>query len=685
MTKKSFSNFYKIVFPAWGAPLAFLAICILAYGLLIPWLGFYHDDWSFIYYNSIRGTQGMVDLFNFDGHPLTVWLYVLSFNLVGLNPIAWHVYALVWRWLAVTLFWLLLDKMWPDHKHFSFSAALLFAIYPIFVLQILPISYFEVWVGYFLFFLSLYWTVQAIHQPHKFWLFTGLAIAAKICQMFTSEYTWGLELVRPLIIWYMLPQNLSVKIKIRETIKLFLPFLAIFLASSIWRSIFFQAGRKEIAFQSTFLTQPLSMLLAWFRFGLPDLGLILITSWYQVLDPTYLDLYNRLNLSLLILSLFSSIGIMLILNKLPESGSNNNPGRQAILIGVSGLIFGMIPSYAAGYVVYLSAPPGNSRFALGAIPGATLIITGLLELLIESRQVRNCLIAILVGISIGWHVRYTNEFRGLWENQVNFYRQLSWRVPGLKPATAIIATDSIFPKTKYPATILAISGDYSTAMALNTIYATGAQTSQVPYWFFPSRAEMTTILSPDDTIFANHLDSTFTGQLKNALIILFTPNKSECLHLVRANDSNYRGYSDSIRAIAPFTALDAISTEPNSDFHLLNAIIGQENPNTWCYYYQKADLATQKMDWGMVSTLWVGAEKKNLTPTSGLELLPFTEAFLQLEQWDTALDLTRFANKLTPNMADVYCPLWNSLGTVKPVEPEMKQALAKARNSLLCP
>lgn len=669
-------------------PLVLLVICVLAFGLIIPKLGFYHDDWHFIYFYSIHGIQGMVDLFNYDGHPLSVWIYILSFKLVDLNPIAWHVYALIWRWLAVVLFWLLLDRMWPSNKRFTFTAALLFAIYPFFVLQILPISYFEVWISFFLFFLSVYWTVQSIQQPQKFWLFAVLAITAKISQIFTSEYTWGLELLRPLIIWFVLPNYFSIHKKIGKTIKIFLPFLIIFLASAIWRSVLFQAGRKEIAFQSTLFTQPLSVLLDWVRFGFQDMGLILITSWYPILDPAYLDLNNKLNFVLLILIVLSGTGLVLFMNKLLESNNENTPninyGRQAILIGLLALISGMLPSYAAGYTIYLSAPPGNSRFALAAIPGAALIIAGFLELIIGSIRVRNLLVAILVGLSIGWHVRYTNEFGRLWENQVNFYRQLSWRAPRLKPATAIIATDTIFPKTKYPASRLAISGDYPTSMALNTIYSTGSPTNQIPYWFFQGDTDISTNPSPD-IIHGNHLNASFTGQRKNALFLSFSPDKPRCLHIFRANDANYRNYSNSLRAIAQFASLNAINTESDPDFRLLNTIIGPENPNTWCYYYQKADLAVQNMDWNLVSTLWVDAQQKNLTPTNGLELLPFTEALLQLKQWDSALMLTRYAKKLTPNMADVYCPLWNDLTTENLMDYEMEKGLLKARNILNCP
>src|SRR6266478_2418797 len=95
--------FQKIRFSSRSVPLALLAVCVLAFGLLIPWLGFYHDEWLFVYYASMRGSHGLTDLFNYLGHPLGAWSYILGFALLGENPLAWHLYALVWRWLAVAI------------------------------------------------------------------------------------------------------------------------------------------------------------------------------------------------------------------------------------------------------------------------------------------------------------------------------------------------------------------------------------------------------------------------------------------------------------------------------------------------------------------------------------------------------------------------------------------------------
>ena len=668
--------------------LALLAVCVLAYGLFIPWLGYYHDDWHYIYYDAIRGTQGLVDMFNFDGHPLAVFVYILSFKIVGFNPAAWHVYALIWRWLAVTMFWLLLDKMWPNQKRFSFVAALIYAIYPFFALQVLPISYFEVWIGSFLFFLSLYWTVRAILQPEHFWLFVLFAIIAKLGQMLTSEYTWGMELMRPIIIWLMLSGRPSIKEKIWQTTRIFLPYLVIFITFAIWRSYFFQAGRKEIAFQSNILVQPIPALINLFQNGLPDLGLILVTSWFKIFDPTYLVLDNLFNVFIIVLSVFSMIGILFILNNLfpfiRENKIRVNFAWQAILLGAAGLIFGLIPPYAAGYFIYLSAPPGNARFALGAIPGAALIFAGCFEMMFDSIRARNILIAILVGLSIGWHVRYTSEFRELWKYQVNFYHQLTWRAPALKPGTTLVAVDDFYPPIQYPSALLATSSE-SIGMAINTIYhGNKAADGGIPYWFFISHDPITTT---SGFLKGQHLDLQFSGPINQILFFTFKPQDGQCLRLFppqispRSSDNKITVQYDENSFSS---SLEGIDLRSQTDFSMLNKISGSGDQDNWCYFFESAELARQKEDWDAVTKLWDAARKKNFSPTEGREYIPFIISFAKLNNWNQAMVLTRKAKEITQHGQNVYCQLWRVLEKDTPASPEKEKAFAQFQDIFLC-
>jgi len=682
------TNYNKPSFLYWGIPLALLAACFMAFGLLIPWLGYYHDEWHFIYYEAIRGTQGLVDLFNYDGHPLAALVYILSFKLIGLNPIAWHLYSLIWRWLAVTMFWRLLDLMWPGQKRFTFTAALIFTIYPLFALQVLPISYFEVWIGFFLFFLSLYWTGRAIIQPKKFWFFACLAIFAKLCQMLTSEYTWGMEMMRPIIIWILLAETTALTAKIKKTTAIFLPYLVIFFSFAIWRSFFYQAGRKEIAFQSDVLSLPLSALLNWLRYAIPDFGFIVVTSWYKILDPAYLDVNNRTNLFLLVLIIISTIGFALFLKKLlptiVESNSNQSTALQAIIIGCTGFIFGLLPSYMAGYIVYLSDPPGNARFALGAIPGAALLITGFLELAIHSPRARNIMIATLVGLSIGWHVRYTNEFRDLWKFQVNFYRQLTWRVPAMKPGTALVSVGDFFPAIQYPSAILAISGDYPTAMAINTIYAgKPGPDGKTPYWFFPSYDPQ---MGKSGVVNAQHLDSQFSGVPNQTLYFTYMPQDGQCLRLY-AFDKMQPGADQrplDLDKNITLNSFDGIDLNSRGDFSLLDEITGPPVLNTWCYIYENAELSRQKKDWDAISKLWDIATLKHLTPAEGREYIPFIVSLANLDNWQQALALTRSANKITEHGTNTYCQVWRVLEQETPSSAEKETVLAQFRENFAC-
>ncbi len=670
----------KIRFSLWSVPLALLAVCVLAFGLFLPWLGYYHDEWHFVYYSAMRGTQGLVDMFAYDGHPLAVWSYLLSFGLLGYKPIFWHMYALIWRWLAVTMFWLCLTRLWPNRPRQTFTAALLYAVYPLFVIQFLPISYFEVWVSAFLLWLSFFLMQAALRRPDKFWPFSGLALLAKTAHMFTSEYTWGLELVRPLFIWFMLPEKLTLREKIRQTFKIWLPYLTIFVASAVWRSVLYQAGRKEIRFQSGLLTDPLASLVGLISSGLPDVGLILLTSWYKVLEPAYLNLTDRFNGLILLLALLSATGIFFALVKLFSADDESAPKRgwlwQAALIGLGGVVFGMIPSYAAGYAIYNSAPPGNTRFALGALPGAALLITALLEGLVASRRARMALIAVLAGLAIGWHARYTNEFRSLWTYQVDFYRQLSWRVPGLKPGTALVSAEKFFPKITYPTAILAVNGDYPTALALNAFYGGQPQADgQLPYWFFPSLEA----LEPSAPLYSEHLDLHFDGELKDSLVFLYQPQNGQCLHLLRPQDAQYRRLPEPAKTLAASTSLAGVDVNAQTDFSLMNTILGPEKTDVWCYFYEKADLAAQRQDWNTVSALLKSARQKGLTAADGREYLPFVEAAIRLEDWEAALALTRAAKQLTPNMADLYCPLWSQFAAA-----QQEPAFASAKKILEC-
>ena len=112
--KKIQSYFRQIIFTEKSAPLAFLVACILSFGLLIPSLGFYMDDWPYVFYAYNKGIESLREMLLYDSRPFAAWLYILAFKTLGFKPIYWHITALLSRWVTVVLLWKILTSIWPN-------------------------------------------------------------------------------------------------------------------------------------------------------------------------------------------------------------------------------------------------------------------------------------------------------------------------------------------------------------------------------------------------------------------------------------------------------------------------------------------------------------------------------------------------------------------------------------------
>lgn len=675
----------KQTLPAWASPVALFAICLLAYGLFIPGQGFYQDDWHFVYYAYTRGAAGLIELLNYDGHPLAAALYVPSFQLLGFNPVAWQIYSLVWRWLAVAAFWLVLHRLWPEKRRETFTAAAIYAIYPLFTLQPQAVSYFEIWISHFLLAASFLFTIEALKQPKRFWLLTSLAVFLKLLHFFSSEYTWGMELMRPVLIWMLLPA-LPTRRRLLKTFQLYLPFLLPLAAMLFWRGVLYQSpveARSQARMLTELLAHPLAGLQTLTLNAIPDFFHILFSSWFKTLDPLFLNFSKRFNLLASGLALVSALSCFAFLSRLsgpqpaPETETKSGVGGMFLLGGV-GLVFGMIPFYAAGYFILLKIEPWNGRFVLGSMPGAALILAALLETWLATPKKRMAAAALLVGLGIGWHARIGNDFQNAWEKQKNFYEQWVWRVPALTPNTAIIAEGEVLP----------VMGDYPTSFAFNSVYQVDrTPAGQIPYWFFAitsnfaGRIEQ---LNQGTPLLEKRHSTTFAGQSRESLYFSFEPQSNQCLWIVRPEYNDYTPFSDSLGLLGTQNAFNRIQKEPQVDFALLKTFFGTEKTQPWCYYFEKAELARQFGDWPEVTQLWQTASQAGLKPGHGLEYLAFIEAFARQGEWETARSLSISAHKTSQSMYSVLCPLWKKLATETPDNPAKDPAVRDLQEKLLC-
>jgi hypothetical protein len=87
-----------------------------------------------------------------------------------------------------------------------------------------------------------------------------------------------------------------------------------------------------------------------------------------------------------------------------------------------------------------------------------------------------------------------------------------------------------------------------------------------------------------------------------------------------------------------------------------------EPPHSWCYLYEKADLARQVSDWQKVTELGDQAAGSSLKPVDLSEYLPFIEGYAHVLNWDKAGGLSKAVNtdaELFPSL----CATWKRIAS----------------------
>lgn len=103
---------------------------LLTYGLSIPKLGFYYDDWFMLWSGATRGADSLIPLFSLD-RPFMGMIYSVFFRMFGDTIAGWHWLALLFRVMGAMAFYWILNLAWPRrNKSLYVPAAMLFVVFP---------------------------------------------------------------------------------------------------------------------------------------------------------------------------------------------------------------------------------------------------------------------------------------------------------------------------------------------------------------------------------------------------------------------------------------------------------------------------------------------------------------------------------------------------------------------------
>jgi len=688
---------------SWLAPFSLFCVTFLAYGIYIPWLGLYGDDWLYLWNYHLLGSQGFVNFVAYD-RPFSAWIYIISTAIIGEHIWGYHVLALFLRFLDVLALWWVLSLIWPRQTRQVLVVAMLFAIYPGFKQQAIPIEFILHFAVLGLFLASLGLMILAVRQAsrnHRLRESLLLLLISLVCAagMFSIEYFAGLELIRPVILWLALREDYpKLSQRLRLVIAWSIPYLLLLVGFIFWRVFIFKSESYQPVLLYGLQANPGLELLNLVRRIIADLYLVTIGAWRQVFAIKGGIRTMLFYIAVVVISLIT-VGWLVILqlsDRSAKSGGDsanmveNSPGpgfgtyrralstrfkwsAQAAILGLLSLFVAGIPFWVTNIPVSLTFP--WDRSTLPFMFGVSLLIASLLEFLLPPHIGRLVLIG-LVTLSIGAFAINARTFINEWSAQRQFAWQLVWRAPQLTPGTLLVTQKTSFSYIH----------DNGLTPIVNWTYAPNLKSNQIPYTVFELEMRENTAYQEDIStdnmpIEHNFRTEIFTGSTSDMVLLNF--QLPTCLRIIRPEDTSILAIPPSFREINNLSRLRQISNGPTAVTRP-PMTLQAELPHTWCYYFEKADLARQLEDWQQIATLWKAAAKQSLVPTNASEYEPFIEAFAQLKAWDKAGELSQKAIS-SPQEVDGVCAIWSeALQTLTQNSPDFVKAKT-IEESLGCP
>lgn len=639
----------------WAAPLALLIITLLSYGLWIPWLGMYGDDLPYLWYFHLLGPWGPGEFASMD-RPASSIFYAAVTLVFGEHVWLYHVFLLVLRWVSGLLFWWVLRMVWPEKKQETILAAAFFVVYPGFRQNPVALEFILHVAILDLFLLSLGTMLLSVSRSRKRFLWLAISLVTAFGPFFL-EYFVGLEILRPLFLWFLTRRlGMTGKKQYSRILLAWVPALGVVLVFLYWRIFIFTFR----TYQPVLLTQ----LRADFLGGLRQLGIRIVGDlWISFGDAWSLVFHFPQNTRWLVQDLLlvgvCFVSIFLLLGLAKQSDDQPSSTRTWRTDRWGEIVFGIgfLSMLAGGVIFWVTGIPVSVEFpwdrsTLSLMLGASLVMAGLLNMLIAQRY-RLVVAVIIVSLAVGLHFQNALVYRAEWKKLQSFFWQLTWRAPALKPGTLILF--DVIPLNRY--------SDNDLTALLNWTYAPDLNTRHIPYKFFDitirlgSEYEGLPGLEKDLPVEHNHRGLFFETTTSQTLAVHYDP--PGCLVVLSPNDGLLPGLPGRLPDVLSITDLDQI---------FVNEIqarppeqLGEEPDHDWCYFFQKAGLAHQQEDWQELTALGEQAAQAGLHWNDPIELLPFIEGYARSGDWEKARQLTTEAIQ-TQDLQPSLCMTWKLMG-----------------------
>lgn len=645
----------KKILDSLGVPVLLLILGVLAFGLQALWLGYYLDDWVFLYH-IYRGGYERLAAYSFGvNRPFGAWPWWVGFNLLGYAPLGWQLWSLAWRILTALLLWLGCKRIFPEKKLEISLACALFLVYPIFAQQTAAVTFSDHWTCFALYALSVWLMVLSIQRPRFYVPLTGLALAASALELFTIEYFVGLELIRPLLLWFVYRDIPEKKARLKKALLGGLPYTALLGVFLTWRFAFMPTpgfDRNQPALLVNFFQAPIQTAAAFSVQVVQDLVEALVGAWYKTYNPKTIALSPISSLAAwgVAALVFWSVALFFFFlsRRAAQPAADQCESKEWLLASFAIMLAGFLPAWVTGQQL-VSNGNYSDRFGLAAMFGVSLFVVSAAGFLLRQKH-QILLVCGLIALASGYQFRAATEFRWGWERQSQLAWQFSWRMPGLQPGTAVYGDGAL------------VNGSWVDIAWLNFLYGEPSQKSTDDYWYFDlNKLDANNLPAGGQPISETRFEHlSFEGSTTDSLVIQAKSVPNQCLWVVTGADLINPYLDPVVKEAVPLSNAERISAQPKTNPNM-GAVFLAEPAHTWCYYFEKADLAAEQGRWDEVKTLWQALSAEGLKTGVAVEYLPFVYGVANAGDFETALAISARAKSIDVKMHDPLCQTWQTI------------------------
>jgi hypothetical protein len=416
--------------------------------------------------------------------------------------------------------------------------------------------------------------------------------------------------------------------RILATVKAWAWTLIIPLGIVIWRVFFFTNERKatDIGGQlSVFVANPVAATIDWFFQIYNSLLNLSVLAWIDQF-PSFVQAMRLRDTSMgiflavvvVLLVIFAERRIKLSAELKDTNGGQAQVTREALTLGGLGMILGVLPVVMANRYVNIS---GFSHYGLPASLAAAVFMAGVIEI-VSIQRVRMTVLYAVIAFAVLSHFGIATVVMTEETALQRFWRQVSWRVPALRPGTTLVIY--------YPLPGMG-DGGLGLVEAANVIYFpkfTGELPVHYPVSGLTLNSEnLPGILDGTQINESGYRSHTYTIDYINVLV-MSQPTLNSCVHVMNAAQPLISEYDPlDVSLVAPKSKIENViaDAEPVSPPEF---IYGKETERSWCNYFETADLAAQLGDWERVAALGDEAIALSFSPEDRVEWLPFLKGYV---------------------------------------------------------